>query len=53
MVDGNLITARDTAAFPTFCRAPVAALEETPAPLPARRRRGPQAPQGGTGPWRG
>jgi protease I len=53
VVDGNLITGRDTAALPAFCRALVAALVKAAAAPPARRQRGPRAPRGGTGPWRG
>jgi protease I len=53
VVDGNLITARDTAALPAFCRALVAALEKAAAASSARRPRGPRAPRGGPGQWRG
>ena len=51
VVDGNLITARDTAALPAFCRALVAALAKVAA-APSVRRRGPRPTHGGGGRWR-
>lgn len=53
VVDGSLITARDTAALPAFCRALVAALGKVAAAPPIRRRRGGRPAPGGSGPWRG
>jgi protease I len=51
VVDGNLITARDTEALPGFCRALVAALAKVAAVPPAARRGAPP-PRGSSKPWR-
>ena len=51
VVDGNLITARDTEALPAFCRALVAALAKVAVAPPAGRW-GASAARGRPRPWR-
>ena len=53
VVDGNVITARDTEALPHFCRALVLALAKVASTPPAPRRRGAPGAGAGSSAWRG